>query len=189
MGKREAFSVLFATWPRHDSEPKMDSLVKAFETSCLYSEPWAVEKAIKRFITGNVDGHNMSFRPTPPQVAQLAKTIEAEQGRINEMTDRVRSQQNRIEYKRAPKQQRDAQVNVWNRIKAELSKPDISELAQEYFRRGWSVPGCLFDINGVSFPDGTFQTIEEMRHRINEPTPRTEEHLKWQEEMDAKGAK
>lgn len=184
MNKREAFAVLFATWPRHEGEPPVNNLMKAFEASCLYAEPWAVEKAVKRFITGNVNGHNMSFRPSPPQIAQLATSIQADEKRIDEIGDRVRQQARQIEYQRAPKEQRDMGVKLWQRIRHELSKPNITELAQEYMRRGLSVHGTRFDITGAYFPDGTHHTIEQMRHLVNEPRPNTEEHLMWQEQMD-----
>lgn len=184
MNKREAFAVLFATWPRHDSEPPVNNLMKAFETSCLYADPWAVEKAVKRFITGNVNSHNMSFRPSPPQIAQLATSIQAEEKRIDEIGDRIRQQTRQIEYQRAPKEQRDMGVKLWQRIRHELSKANIAELSQAYIVHGLSVPGTIFDVNGAHFPDGTRHSIEQMCRNVNFPEPNTLDHLDWQESLD-----
>lgn len=168
MSKREAFATLFASWPRREDEPPLQNLLKAFETSCLYCEPWAVERAVNKFVQGKVENHNMAFRPTAPQIAQVAQGYQSEENRIKEISNRVEAQHNQIEYKGPPKEIRDAQVQLWQRIKAELSKPDITELAQEYMRRGWSTPRTIFDVHGAHFPDGTHHSIEEMRERINE---------------------
>ena len=150
----------------------------------MYCQPWALDRAVRRFIHGEAQGHAMAFRPTPPQVAQLAQSIQQTEHRLTQMQERIDAQQNAIEYQRPSKEERARRVKLWNRIRGELSKPNIAELAQEYMRRGWSTPGTRFDVSGAYFPDGTHESIEAMRLRINKPKPNTEEHLNWQEQMD-----
>lgn len=184
MNKKQSIAVLFATWPRKDSEQPMEVLVKAYEAALLYCEPWSVDMAVGRFIRGAAKGHDMAFRPTGPQVAQLATTLQSEEGRINDIQQRVSDQTNRIEYKEPPKEVKVAQATVWNRIRRELEKPNIHELAQEYMRLKWSTPRTVFDVDGAHFPDGTHHSVEEMRLRLNEPPPNTEAHLEWQEAIE-----
>lgn len=176
--------MLFATWPRKESEPSHEALAKAFEAALMYCEPWSVDRAVGRFIRGTAKGHDMAFRPTGPQVAQLATELQNEESRISEITNRVSQQTNRIEYQGPPKHQRAAQSAIWNAIKAELRKPNIHELAMDYVAKGLSVPGTTFTPAGARFPDGTFHSIERMRLAVSEPIPNTEEHMVWQERME-----
>lgn len=181
MNKNQAFSLLMATWPRRDDEPPIQHLIKAYEIACQYCDPQYIEQSVMAFVQGRATGHNMAFRPTPAQIAERTNKAQAESDRINEISKRVIGQTHQIEYQKAPKQIRTEQVSIWDRIKAEIRKPNIAELADVYMRERISTPGTVFDVKGAWFPDGTHHSIEEMRQRTRGMADKRNRHFgRWE---------
>lgn len=167
MNKKQSLAMLFTAWPPTSNDKQtVEQLSGSYELALMYCHPEFVKRAITAFVQGRVDGHNMAFRPTPPQIAQWANKAQNEDDRIKEISNRVDGQRKQIEYQKAPKEVRDRQVELWQRIKAELRKPNIAELSDVYVRDKISPPGTVFDPLGAHFPDGTHHSIEEMRKRV-----------------------
>jgi hypothetical protein len=77
MTPNEALQALLSSFPRPDaSDPALAATAYVFAIDGISAA--AVVNAVKRFIRGEVPGHDPRFCPTPAQLAIEARRIEAE---------------------------------------------------------------------------------------------------------------
>jgi hypothetical protein len=167
MNKKQSIAMVFDMWPILGSEAKTpEGVVKSYEVALMYLEPWSLERAVLKFVQGKVENHNAAFRPSPPQIAQLANKIQNEENRYQGIIDRVSDQTSRLEYQQASKEERQVGVDAWRVVRDSLLGLRIDELARLYIDRKISVPGTTFDIHGAHYPDGQHHDIEQMRRTV-----------------------
>jgi hypothetical protein len=67
--KSSALTALFAAWRPRDGE-SLEGLAAVYHMAVEDVPGWSVQRAVKAFIKRKVPGHNPTFRPTPPELAQ-----------------------------------------------------------------------------------------------------------------------
>jgi hypothetical protein len=65
------FQTLFATYPTNGNDLKAQ--IEAYSEAIKGHDIRDIEKAISRFLRGEVDGHNPAFAPTAPQVGAAVR--------------------------------------------------------------------------------------------------------------------
>jgi hypothetical protein len=69
---------LFATCPLPSSTSEPDEALRVYLEICDGYSTNDIEFAVKRFLTGSVPGHNVSFAPTAPMMATELRRIDDE---------------------------------------------------------------------------------------------------------------
>jgi hypothetical protein len=67
--KSSALTALFAAWKPRDGE-SLEGLAAVYHMAIEDVPGWSVQRALKAFIKRKVPGHNPTFRPAPPELAQ-----------------------------------------------------------------------------------------------------------------------
>lgn len=126
MNTKQAISLLFVTWPRRESDPPIEAMLKAYEFAVDGIRPQYVAQAVRAFIQGRVPDENKQFRPSAPRVAEYARALQSSDERIREIADRATNEPKRIGLERAPQAAIDDSVNRWK--KARQGIPDLDPI-------------------------------------------------------------
>lgn len=73
-----AFNRLFSTCPLPTAGSDPEEAMRVYYDVCDGYTTEDIEHAVKRFLAGSVEGHNPSFAPTPPMLAQELRRIDGD---------------------------------------------------------------------------------------------------------------
>lgn len=87
---------LFTAFPAQDRSGTEAELAQIYALALEGVSNIAVQRATLRFIRGEVDGHNLTFRPTSAQISYEARHIDAELNRRADFHNRFEANRKRL---------------------------------------------------------------------------------------------
>lgn len=125
--RRKMIGMLFASYPSSgESRSEIEQQIALYELALEGVSDANVEMACKAFIQGRVEGHNPSFRPRPPELAEYARR---KQDRDNLLEFREQQRMARLAASEEPTPTPDQRARVMKAVNA--AKSAISKKVAE----------------------------------------------------------
>lgn len=126
--------MLFASYPSAgESRSEIEQQIALYELALQGVSDENVEMACKAFIQGRVEGHNPSFRPRPPELAEYARRKQDRDDRFAIQHDNISAQLEAPKHRDPTPEERQRVQDALNRLKKSLGQKQSEMIGPEGF--------------------------------------------------------